>query len=56
MGTGRINVWIREPNDCTVWEVDGYAGAPIKRLPSLVNHAKEIKIPEATIKELVELL
>lgn len=123
MGTGKINVWIREPNDCTVSEVDGYAlaraccarkpqiyqaplkkghaeievppgcyvvdailkpgccggaketiiivgcgdtacanlireyvGSPIKRLPSLVNHAREAKIPEVKIKELVELL
>lgn len=123
MGTGKINVWIREPNDCTVSEMDGYAwarpccvrntqiyqaplkkghaeievppgcyvvdaswkpgccgtaketviivgcgdtacanlireyaGAPIKRLPSLVNHAREAKIPDAKIKEMVELL
>lgn len=122
MGTGKINVWIREPNDCTVSEMDGYAwartccvrdpriyqvplkkghaeievppgcyvvdaswkpgccgtaketviivgcgdtacanllreyaGEPIRRIPSLVSHAREAKIPETKIKEMVEL-
>lgn len=27
MGFARINVWVREPDDCTVAEMDGYAWA-----------------------------
>ena len=27
MGTGKINVWIREPDDCTVYPLEGYAWA-----------------------------
>jgi hypothetical protein len=27
MGLGKINVWIREPDDCTVSEMDGFAWA-----------------------------
>ena len=124
MGNGKINVWIREPDDCTVAEMDGYAwarpccardpnrlyqvklnnghaeievppgcyvidaswkpgccgdaketmvtvdcgetvcvnlirewaGEPIRRLTSFVNHAREADIPEEKVKEMVEIL
>lgn len=125
MGAGKINVWIREPDDCTVSEMDGYAwarpccaresdkiyqaklknghaeiedvppgcyivdaswrpgccgdaketmvivdcgemvcvnlirewaGDPIVRISSLANHARDAKIPDEKVGEVVDLL
>ena len=124
MGISKINVWIREPDDCTVAEMDGFAwartccasnskklyqaklrnghaeievppgcyivdaswrpgccgdaketmvivdcgetvcvnlirewaGVPIRRLTSLVNHATEANIPREKIDEMVKIL
>ena len=125
MGTGKINVWIREPDDCTVYPLNGYAWAQpcctknerafysaklekghatlevppgcyivdaamkpgccgtvketmvivnceqtvcvnllreyagdlsVRRIASIMNHAREAKVPEAKIKELTAIL
>ncbi len=53
MGFGKINVWIREPDDCTVSEMDGYAWArpccarnnPKIYQAELINGHAEIEVP-----------
>ncbi len=42
MGFGKINVWIREPTDCTVSEMNGYAWAKpcCSRNPDLIYQTK----------------
>ncbi|MDD4163130.1 MAG: hypothetical protein PHW87_11700 [Methanothrix sp.] len=53
MGFGKLNIWIREPDDCTVSEVNGYAWAKpccarnrnlIYQTPINMGHA-EIQVP-----------